>query len=731
MNPDAAQALAARSGPGAPYGRRLVLLFLAWSLGACAVPGATPIVPASLGVRTMSAAQAPAGIASQPEQTRFTALPAAPAASASATEVRRDQAATLSAALPTEPVSINLDQVALGTFAQLVFGDLLKKNVNIDEQVAARKDLVTFRSGGAEPPAQLEAAAKLLLKSYGVAAIDVGGLVRVVPDNASLGVLPEIRRGAALPDTPLPLRPIFQLVELQAVRQTDVAGWLHTMFGDRIKIQEDPARNALLLSGTPDSMQAALEAIRTLDQPVLRGVHSVAISPLYWTSDELARRLVEVLSAEGYAVQPLNQQSGGVRYPIVILPVAGMNSVFVFAQVGAVLDHIAEWARTLDKPSEHGVGKNFFTYAVKNKDATALAKTLEQLLARVSVVRTAAPAAGSAAAAGASIPSVGNTVVVDASTNTLIFQSSQDEYPQIISLLQTLDRPTKSALIEVTVAELSLTDNSQLGVEWLANQAASNGGTVTAGTAGGLSIGTSGFNFKVFDNASNLRFVLNALASDNKATVLSSPRVLARNGETATIQVGQEVPIVTSQQSTGAIAATGTGTVSSQVLQTIQYRNTGVILKVKPVIHSSDEIDLDVSQEVSAAQSTSTGVDVSPTFTTRKIDTKLTLRNGATVLLGGLISNQSSRGTAGIPFLKDIPVLGNLFSTNTGSSARTELVVLITPYVITDDGDAEAVTRAFRKMLGPWSDTVPAPTGTSTAVPAAAPASGSTLPGQR
>jgi general secretion pathway protein D len=685
---------------------RAVGVLTAALVSACTVPGTMPIVPAPLvltGNEIKPPAPAPDPVRAQ---TLIEKMPAPPAAAPTRTADAREAAAVAGATAAGEPVTINLEQVQLGTFAQLVFADLLKKNVNIDPQVLARKDLVTFRSGAAQPPAQLENAAKLLLKSYGVAVIDVGGLVRVVPDNANLGNLPEIRRGAALPDTPLPLRPVFQLVELQAVQQTAVVGWLRTMFGERIRAQEDITRNAILLSGTPDNMQAALEAIRILDQPILRGVQSTAISPVYWSADDLARRLVEVLSAEGYAVQPINQAAGGVRYPIVILPVSGINAVYVFASGGEVLNHITNWARNLDRPNERGVGKNYFTYTVKHKDASVLAATIEQLLSRNRVqAGVAAVAAAAGAAAGnapAAAPQRTGAVVVDVSSNMLIFQTGQEEYSQVISLLQTLDRPAKAALIEVTVAELLLDDKSQLGVEWLATQALSNGGQLVAGTNNGLAIGTAGFNLRIFDVGGALRFALNALASDNKASVLSSPRVLARNGETATIQVGQEVPIVTSQQSTNASSVTG-----AQILQTIQYRNTGVILKVKPVIHSSDQIDLDVTQEVSAAQSTSTGVNVSPTFTTRRIDTKLTLRNGSTVLLGGLISDESSRGSAGIPWLKDVPVVGSLFSTQTGSGTRRELIMLITPYVINDDHDAEAVTSAFRKMLGPWAETMP------------------------
>ena len=171
--------------------------------------------------------------------------------------------------------------------------------------------------------------------------------------------------------------------------------------------------------------------------------------------------------------------------------------------------------------------------------------------------------------------------MVDQASNMLIFQVDADEYSQIGALLQTLDRPAKAALIEVTVAELALTENGQLGVEWLATKALQRG--PNHWRYGGRTLdGAGGATFRVLDTVGAVRATLNALASTNQATILSSPRVQARNGETATIQVGQEVPIITSQLNTGQLA--NTSAVSNQVLQTVQYRTTGVILKVKPVI---------------------------------------------------------------------------------------------------------------------------------------------------
>lgn len=587
---------------------------------------------------------------------------------------------------------LNLEQVTLGTFAQLVYAELLKKNVNVDQQVLARRDLVTFRSGTHQTAAQIETAARLLLKSYGVSAIDLGGLVRVVPETAGVGNLPEIQRGAAMPETPLPLRPIFHLIDLQAVRQSEVGGYLRTLFGERIRVQEDALRNAIMLSGTPENVQAALEAIRVLDQPALVGGRSVSFTPAFTSADEFARRLIDVLTAQGYAAQLFTSgQAAGMRFPILVLPIAGLNSVYVFARGDAVIAHIEALAASLDRPNEQGVGRNFFAYAVKHKDASVLAETLEQLLAGTRA-RAAAPAAGQVAA-----PTRPTSVVVDKSTNTLLFQASQEDYPQLVAMLNRLDQPVKAALIEVTVAELLIDDSSQFGVEWAFSGRLPDGLSGLGRTLGGLGVGTGGFTYQVLNSAGTVRATLNALASANKANILSSPRVLARNGETATIQVGQEVPIITSQ-------ATGLGTVGTNagVLQTIQYRNTGVILKVKPVIHSADQIDLDVVQEVSAATSTDTGVAASPTFSSRRLDTKLTLQNGSTVLLGGLISEERSDGRSGIPGLKDLPVVGGLFGKQALSGRRRELVVLITPYVVGNNRDAEALTRAFRSMLRPW-----------------------------
>lgn len=688
---------------------KIIVLPLLGALGflaGCAVP--PPLLPPRMEVPGKPTA-ADKGSVGNPRSdalvTRVTETPKPPLAEGQAPRQPQPPGAPEEAT-----ITFAFEQIPLASFVQAVYGASLKRNVNVDPAVVARQDLITIRTGTPQTPSQVADAARLLLKSYGIAVIDLGSIVRIVPDTANVGYLPEIRRGRALPDTPLPLRPIFQLVELQVVRNPEVAQWIKTLFGAKVNMLEDPGRNAIWLSGQPDDVAAAMEALKVLDQPLMKGRHSLRITPVYMTVDEMSQRLSQVLLAQGYSSGP---PTPGSSSPITLVPIQAVNALFVFATDPTVAAYVTAWAKELDQPQTRGVGRSFFSYQVRYSDAQSVAGTLERILGGA-----AAPRAGTGAApGGAAAPAALGRVVVDQSSNTVIFQGTSEDYVQIRGILELIDRPAKQALIEVTVAEVALTENSQLGVEWLVEKVNLGGVVTSYGTLGGLGIGSSGFNLSRIDSAAGRKLLLNALASDNRSTILSSPRVVARNGESATIQVGQEVPIITSQQTSPTTGSTGA------VLQTVQYRSAGVILRVRPVIHSGNQIDLEISQEVSAAQSTTTGVSTSPTFGTRKIDTKLSLREGSTVLLGGLISNNSSMGNAGIPFLKNIPLVGHAFRTDTTKRDRTELIILITPYIIASDNDAQAVTEAFRSQLGDWARGSPGKggpdSGTATPAPSA------------
>lgn len=607
-------------------------------------------------------------------------------------------------------ITVAFDQMPLPNFVQAVYGLILKKTYSMDPQVASRKDLVTLRASTLQTPAQIENATRLLLKTYGVAVTDLGaGNYRITPDNTQTGYAPEILRGRALPEVPLALRPIYQLVELQAVRSSEVTGWLTKIFGPKVGIIDDAPHNTLILSGQSDDVTAVLAAIHVLDQPLMKGRQSQRINPVFWSATELAKKLVDILTAEGYSATTTAGSAG--QYPINLIPIPGINALIVFAADPAVMQHIADWAKDFDKPNpSRGSGGGYFTYQVRYTNAENLAKTMQAVLGEAQAAAPAPTYAPGAVVVGApKAPARAGRVIVNAATNTLIFQGSDQNHTQLQTLLQELDKPAKSALIEVTVAEVTLDDTTQLGVEWAFGSIGSNytGGTragVALGNSGlttsGIGIGTGGLTIGRLNSAGDLRALINLLATSSKANVISSPRILARNGETATIQVGSAIPTISTQQTNAATGGVG-------VLQSVQYRDTGVILTVKPIIYAGDRIDLDVTQEVS--DSTREGVANSPIIDTRKVETHLSLKDGTAVLLGGLMSQNNSRSETGVPFLKDIPLAGQLFRTNTDNGRKTELLVLITPYIVADDHDAQEITDAFRNRLGEWAKPKPSP----------------------
>jgi len=607
-------------------------------------------------------------------------------------------------------ITVAFEQMSLPNFIQAIYGVVLKKNYSMDPQIASRKDLVTLRASEKQTLSQIEMAARLLLKTYGVAVTDLdANNYRFTPDSGETGYAPEILRGRALPEVPQRLRPVYQLVELQAVGSAEVMTWLGNIFGKKVAIQNDSTRNALLLSGQSDEVSAVLEAIHILDQPLMKGRKSVSISPALWPVDEMAQKLTEILSAEGYLASTFPASTTNVNPPITLLPVHAINSIIVFAADDAILKHVVDWASQLDKPSANqGVSSGYFVYQVRYTNAELLAKTIQDLLGGSAVPPVnpgQAQVQGNQIPANQTQPNRGSRVVVNSATNSIIFQGAGESYTQILRLLQELDRPAKSALIEVSVVEVTLDDTTQMGVEWAFNASGAGGTSIVGGTRVGVPIGagrtttglgvtTGGLTIARLNSLGDLRLLLNFLASSSKANILSSPRIMARNGETASIQVGSEIPTISQQQTNAATAGVG-------VLQSVQYRNTGVILKVKPIIYAGDRIDLDVVQEVS--DSTRVGVASSPIIDTRKVDTHLSLKDGTPVLLGGIMSQNNTRTETGVPFLKDIPVVGQLFRNNVDAKRKTELLILITPYIVADDYDAQAVTDAFRRRLGGWA----------------------------
>ena len=552
-----------------------------------------------------------------------------------------------------------------------------------------------------------------MLREYGVDLREVEeGILTFTPsqDIASRDVSLLVS-GRTLPEVPASHRTIFQLVPLRVVRGPQVRGWLKEAFERRdLKILEDPDRNALLLKGNVDMIARALAMIDVLDQPLLRGRHGLIIEPLFMEATDMANALNTVLRAGGYQ-SSVGASIGG---SVVLLALQVVDKVIVFALDEPTLGHVEAWAEALDASRKDSIEEAVFIYEVRNTQAEELVETLNQMLGagvgaaparplREDRARDARGEGGESRGDGretrrdteqprAAGPA-GGRIVVDRNRNMLLFRGSGKELPEIRRVIERLDRAVPSVLIEVLIAEITLADEERTGFEFLIRGALGSRG-LTGGTLDGLGIAAGGLSFSL-DSAGEARAALNLFYKDDRVVIRSRPRLLVKSGETASIDVGNEIPVVTRTTDSDQVVE---GT--TNVLQEISYRKTGVQLEIKPLVQANGLVDLAISQQLSeVVPSVDTGLAGSPAILNRQISTSLTLRDGGSLLMGGLISGNKSGGTTGVPVLGQLPVVGHLFRTDAVQENRTELIIMVTPYVIADHEEGWELTRRIREQL--------------------------------
>jgi general secretion pathway protein D len=287
-------------------------------------------------------------------------------------------------------------------------------------------------------------------------------------------------------------------------------------------------------------------------------------------------------------------------------------------------------------------------------------------------------------------------IVPNPVNNALLIYATPAEYSVVEGMLRKIDIIPLQVLIEATIAEVDLDNALQYGVQFFfktdhfaetLGPVAPEGPFSQPSLAGPLAY-PSDTPYFVLSKSPN--FALTALAAVTKVKVLSAPQVMVLDNQPASLQVGQQVPVLT-----GTSTSTITGVTNS-----VNYVETGVIMQVTPRVNSGGLVTLEIAQEVSnVATAAENTVEGSPTFNDQVFRTQVAVQDGQTVGMAGLISDNASIGNSGIPILKDIPVLGTLFSTQSNSRARTELLVLITPHVVHDQRDARALTEDLRSQL--------------------------------
>jgi len=405
----------------------------------------------------------------------------------------------------------------------------------------------------------------------------------------------------------------------------------------------------------------------------------------------------------------------GMSAMVSVLPVERLNSLLVVSPRSEYVERVGAWISELDTIEVSTSEVSLHVYEVENGNAANLASLLGTIYGEGGNSKPASEVAPgmrsqTSGSGGGSMPGTGGPanggsnfnlsdsvkVVSDVYNNSLLVYASSYEYSKIEKILKKLDVIATQVLIEASIVEVTLTDDLQYGLEWTFQNGIGNDyfGAGALNLSGG-DIGplAPGFAYTVTNQASAVRAVLNALAEKSLVNVISTPSVLVLDNHTAAIHVGDQQPIQSRQSVTdGGVSQTS-----------IEYKDTGVKLQVTPSVNDGGLVTLEVIQSVTDVGPVDTATQ-QRSFLERNVSSKVAVRDGDSVVLGGLIRDNAATGKSGVPLLMDIPLVGNLFSTTTDTSSRTELLIFITPRVLESDQDLRGITAEMRSRMRRLTD---------------------------
>ena len=624
--------------------------------------------------------------------------------------------------------TLNFEATDLQEVVKAVLGDLLKESYFIDPKVTGQ---VTIQTSRPLKRAELLPTLENLLRLNGAVLLRSDGLYKVMPGpQATRGSPPaSVQRVAAARGYGI------RVVPLRYVSARELHKLIEPFLPPDAPQIVDEQRNLLILTGTEQELESTMELVEIFDVNWLNGM-SVGLFKL--KDAEVKTLHAEMEKIFGDKDSPV---SGVVR----MVPVERLNALLVVTSRPGYLEHAREWVERLDQVAD-AVGPRLFVYRVQNGKAADLATVLGGIFGAETTKEGGPPAAelapgeepttlesdntrtseregglggeegrggkrgGRSKEPAVSVVSTENLkIIADESTNSLVILARTQDYKMIETALKNLDVVGLQVLIEARVIEVTLNDSLSYGVEWFFNNKVSDErrGRASLDLGGALDLaalaaGGPAFSYAIFDNDNDIRVLLRTIAAESKLKVLSSPSLMVLDNQSATIEVVDQVSVTTAQQQQVSLIGDQTGQNAPNTLQSTEFKDVGVILEVTPRVNQGGRITLDLSQEVSEVN---TAVDPrtqpggNPAFIRRRIESAVTVQSGDTLVLGGLISETKNSSTSGIPFLKDMPMLGALFGTTSDTSDRTELIVLLTPKAVRDQGEARAVTKEFRERL--------------------------------
>ncbi len=587
--------------------------------------------------------------------------------------------------------------------ADAVLGSMLNVDYSVDPKVGGN---ITLRTSKPVPRASLIMLLETALGSVDAVLIADGGSYRIIPRQVARNNAP-LRAGDDA-STPESAGYATEIVDLHNASAREMARLVEQFLGKEAVAGTDVARNQILISGSGEERAAARILIARFD------VDAMAAMTFQFQKLDNVDPVTLVAELHKIFQPPLDIIDSRVK----VVPLPRLRSILLIAANRGDIDKILPWVQRLDAGT---AGKaKLYSYSVQNGLARDLARSLQAVLgtrdapdlttqtasspspppegADVSVSnkegfgsQASAGPPGSSYSASSISSTYGNSrgdpvtngprIVPDEANNALLIYATGEQYETIRELLDKVDHPVAQMLIEATLAEVTLSNDLRYGVDWqkLDGRSSFTLGNNSSGTPASI---FPGFSYSYI--GASARAVLNTLQSRTNVKVLSAPRLLVLNNQTALLQVGDQVPLVTQQAQ--SVAAAG-----APIVNTVELRDTGVILKVTPHVNESGAIVLDIVQEVSDAVPTTTSGISSPTIQQRKLASTVVTRSGQMIALGGLIRDQVTQGKSGIPLLSQIPLIGAAFGTHSRRGGRTELIILLTPTVMRSPEETKAV----------------------------------------
>ncbi|MFV0475957.1 MAG: secretin N-terminal domain-containing protein, partial [Pikeienuella sp.] len=565
--------------------------------------------------------------------------------------------------LAGDPVSLSIENSPIEEAAAIVLGEALNLPYVVDP---AAGGTVSLRTPTPLAPNDLLSAFRGALEARGLSLERVNAVWRIAAEGDG---------AAATGDT--------ELIPLRYIAPDEIAKALELALpADRIRAVAGPGGNAVVVTGSAEERDLARATVAALDIDALAGSSVMLVGLTHAPAEDLAAELAAIFGGDaspGIREGEARMDAGGLR----IVPLDRLSAVMLLARDTATLDRAFAWVSRLDQPRK-AEAERLFVYRVQNRPAASLAESLNALFA-------GQPVEGEPASPVTFRGEPAPKIVVDAEKNALVIAAASRQFDTLVDLIRQLDSAPLQVLVETTILEVTLGDNLRYGVQYafsVGDLFNGRDGQVTLTNSGGqIAPNFPGFAFTI-GTSLGAEAIIEALDNVTDLTVVSSPKLLVRDGQSATLQIGDQVPVVTQ-------TAEGLDD-NSRIVNAVEYRDTGVMLRVTPRVNSGGFVSLEVDQEVSSVAATTTSGLDSPTISRRSVTTGVTIRSGQTVVLGGLIQDTSSAGRAGIPVLGEIPLIGAAFGRRSQSAGRSELLALLRPHILISPEQAEDLSSRLR-----------------------------------